>query len=80
MFEAIKDPKVNRNLSVMIIIGTITFALSEWFIVLYITVFAIYIASLKYSSETSLPKKIIVNTIGLLLLIALVYVIQRFVY
>ncbi|ASI36906.1 hypothetical protein A0126_19055 (plasmid) [Exiguobacterium sp. N4-1P] len=80
MFETITDRKANMVISMIVIIGTIIFAVSESFIVLYLTVFALYVATFKYSSEISLPKKIIVNTIGLLLLIALVYAVQILIY
>lgn len=76
MFETITDRKANRIISIIVIVGTIVFALSQWFFILYLTAFILYIASFKFSEEHSLKKKIIMNTLGLILLVSIIYTIQ----
>lgn len=76
MFETVKNPKDHRTLSIITLTGMIVFSITSWFPSLYLMAFSLYVFSFVLPSKKSLPKKIIVNTIGLVLLLTIIYVMQ----
>jgi len=76
MFESITDRTGSIVIGTIIIVGTIIFSLNMWFPALYITAIALYIATFKYSSNPYSPKKILTNTLGLILLVTVTYIAQ----
>lgn len=76
MFETAKNPRDRKILATIVIAGMILFSITSWFPSLYLMAASLYVFSFILPSEKSLSQKIIVNTIGLILLIAIIYVMQ----
>lgn len=76
MFETAKNPRDRKILATIVIAGMILFSITSWFPSLYLMAVALYVFSFILPSEKPLSKKIIVNTIGLILLLAIIYVMQ----
>lgn len=71
MFETAKNPRDRKILATIVIAGMILFSITSWFPSLYLMAASLYVFSFILPSEKSLSQKIIVNTIGLILLIAI---------
>ncbi len=78
MFARIKNRQQDRLATNVTITGMLLFIVTQWFFVLYVIMFVLYVFSFWDTSKDPLSKTIAVNTMSLLLLWLLVFLLQQF--